>query len=516
MAINRILTFSNLVLLTALSLSAIAAWYSILGLMAIFAAAAIPIIIMGGSLEIAKVVTTVWLHRYWSMASWTIKSYLVPAVVALAFLTSMGIFGFLSKAHLDQGVPAGDVIAKVAIFDEKIKISKDNIDVNRKALKQMDEAVDQVMGRSSDEKGADKAVQIRRGQQKERGRLLADIEAEQKKVSRLVEDRAPVAAEVRKVEAEVGPIKYIAALIYGDNPDSNTLERAVRWVIILIVCVFDPLALTLVIAANTSRIWERKIEEDENTKNITQPDSDIVIPATANTVDTIAEEPITEQVEEVFNPGPINEFDITQHPYLFFKDKGFPDQLPEPQSKPDWPTEWQEEPIVEEVISEPTVEPELEIVPEIIIPIPPVTAPLGNIITDGVTKEKPYKEMQHGYVSYEGKHMHKNALREIKPEFFKLTADSATKISTNFGIQFPQIASKGDIFVRVDALPNRVYKFSGSNWIEINKSQTDSYLHDNEYIQFLISKIDSGEYDIEILSDNEKAQLEEFLKNQKT
>ena len=515
MAINRILTFSNLVLFTALSLSAIAAWYSILGLMAIFAAAAIPIIIMGGSLEIAKVVTTVWLHRYWAMASWTIKSYLVPAVFALAFLTSMGIFGFLSKAHLDQGVPAGDVIAKVTIFDEKIKIAKDNIDVNRKALKQMDEAVDQVMGRSSDEKGADKAVQIRRGQQKERSRLLADIEAEQKKVSRLVEDRAPVAAEVRKVEAEVGPIKYIAALIYGDNPDSNTLERAVRWVIILIVCVFDPLALTLVIAANTSRIWERKIEEDKNTKNLIPPSIDLVIPAIPDLIDTVTDKPITEQAEEVFDSAPINEFDIAQHPYLFFKDKGFPEQSPEPQSKPDWPTEWQEEPEVEEVIvkesvSEPVIsEPTVE--PEIVITIPPV-----NIITDGVTTEKPYKEMQHGYVSFEGKHMHKNVLREIKPEFFKLTADSATKISTNFGIKFPQISSKGDIFVRVDALPNRVYKFSGSNWIEINKSQTDSYLQDEEYIQFLISKIDSGEYDIELLSENEKAQLEEFLKNQKT
>jgi hypothetical protein len=451
------------------------------------------------------------------VASWTIKSYLVPAVFALAFLTSMGIFGFLSKAHLDQGVPAGDVIAKVAIFDEKIKIAKDNIDVNRKALKQMDEAVDQVMGRSSDEKGADKAVQIRRGQQKERSRLLADIEAEQKKVSRLVEDRAPVAAEVRKVEAEVGPIKYIAALIYGDNPDSNTLERAVRWVIILIVCVFDPLALTLVIAANTSRIWERKIEEDKNTKNLIPPSIDLVIPAIPDLIDTVTDKLITEQVGEVFNPGPINEFDIAQHPYLFFKDKGFPEQSPEPQSKSDWPTEWQEEPEVEEVVPEEVI---VEVVAEqeleIIIPIPPINVPIVNIITDGVTTEKPYKEMQHGYVSFEGKHMHKNVLREIKPEFFKLTADSAIKISTNFGIKFPQIASKGDIFVRVDVLPNRVYKFSGSNWIEINKSQTDSYLHDEEYIQFLISKIDSGEYDIELLSDNEKAQLEAFLKNQKT
>ena len=128
-------------------------------------------------------------------------------------ITSMGIFGFLSKAHSDQSMVSGDVQAKIALYDEKIKIERENIDANRKALKQMDEAVDQVMGRSQDEKGADKAVNIRRAQQKERGRLLADIAEAQKKITALNEQRAPIAAEVRKVEAEVGPIKYIAALI---------------------------------------------------------------------------------------------------------------------------------------------------------------------------------------------------------------------------------------------------------------------------------------------------------------
>jgi hypothetical protein len=176
----------------------------------------------------------------------------------LMLLTSMGIFGYLSKAHSDQSLVSGDSIAKVAIYDEKIKISRDNIDANRKALKQMDEAVDQVMGRSQDEKGADKAVAIRRGQQKERARILVDIEAEQKKITSLNEERAPLAAEFRKVESEVGPIKYIAALIYGDNPDSNVLERAVRLVIIMIVLVFDPLALTLILAANKQFEWARQ------------------------------------------------------------------------------------------------------------------------------------------------------------------------------------------------------------------------------------------------------------------
>jgi hypothetical protein len=177
-------------------------------------------------------------------------------------ITSMGIFGFLSKAHSDQSLVSGDVQSRIAIYDEKIRTAKDNIDANRKALRQMDEAVDQVMGRSTDEKGADKAVKLRRAQQKERVRLQSEITAEQKTVAALSEERAPIAAEVRKVEAEVGPIKYIASFIYGSNPDANVLEKAVTWVIIIIVVVFDPLAVILLLASQYSFQWFRKQEEE--------------------------------------------------------------------------------------------------------------------------------------------------------------------------------------------------------------------------------------------------------------
>jgi len=183
-------------------------------------------------------------------------------------LTSMGIFGYLSKAHSDQSMISGDSMAKVAIYDEKIRTAKDNIDANRKALRQMDEAVDQVMGRSSDEKGADKAVQIRRSQQKERVRLQSEIQAEQKTIATLSEERAPIAAEVRKVEAEVGPIKYIAALIYGDNPDANILEKAVTWVIMIIVFVFDPLAVLMLLGAQMTWKWSREKELTESDNSI--------------------------------------------------------------------------------------------------------------------------------------------------------------------------------------------------------------------------------------------------------
>lgn len=240
-----------LTLLSGLSLSAVAVYYSVVGLTAIFAAAVVPIIIMGTTLEISKLVATIWLKQNWKTAPLLIKTYLFTAIVVLMIITSMGIFGFLSKAHSDQNLVSGDVLAKIAVYDEKIKTSKDNIDVNRKQLKQMDEAVDQVMGRSADEKGADKAVALRRGQAKDRARLLQDIEAEQKTISSLNEERAPIAAEVRKVEAEVGPIKYIAAFFYG-NTDTSVLEKSVTWVIITLIVVFDPLAVILLLASQIS------------------------------------------------------------------------------------------------------------------------------------------------------------------------------------------------------------------------------------------------------------------------
>ena len=251
-----------LALISGLSISAVAIYYSVAGLMAIFAAALIPIMIMGVVLEIGKLAATVWLKQNWSRAPRFLKSYLLIAITALMLLTSMGIFGYLSKAHLDQAVPTGDVAAKVSLLDEKIKTERDNIETARTALKQMDAQVDARLNRSDDEKGAERAVQIRRQQQTERGRLQKDISDAQARIAKLNEERAPIASELRKVEAEVGPIKYIAALIYGDDADQNLLEKAVRWVIIVIVLVFDPLAVILLLASQYSFAWFRTQEEE--------------------------------------------------------------------------------------------------------------------------------------------------------------------------------------------------------------------------------------------------------------
>lgn len=241
----------------ALGLSAVAAWYAVVGLIAIFAAAVIPIAIMGSLLEASKLVVASWLYRNWKEIPVLLKSYFTVALVVLMLLTSMGIFGFLSKAHLDQAIPTGDVQSKLALIDEKIKTEKENINASRKELSQLDAQLDQTISRTTDQGGTERAIQIRRNQQKDRNRILSEIGSAQTKIAKLNEERGPIASEVRKVEAEVGPIKYIAQVIYGDA-DTDLLEKAVRFVTILIVLVFDPLAVLMLVAAN----WQLRKDKE--------------------------------------------------------------------------------------------------------------------------------------------------------------------------------------------------------------------------------------------------------------
>jgi hypothetical protein len=255
-----------LALISGLSVSAVAVYYSVAGLAAIFASAVIPIVIMGISLEVGKIVATVWIKQNWSIAPRLIRTYLVVAITVLMMITSMGIFGFLSKAHLDQSIPSGDVVDRLAVIDGKIQTERDNIDAAKRALKQMDESVDQTMARSTSETGAARAASLRKSQQRERSQLQNDIASSQSRIGALNQERSPIAKELRQVEAEVGPIKYIAGFIYGAT-DSTILEKAVTWVIIALIIVFDPLALILLLASQISfqSFREREREEEEMT-----------------------------------------------------------------------------------------------------------------------------------------------------------------------------------------------------------------------------------------------------------
>jgi hypothetical protein len=260
--------FGLFTLAVAIIISAVSAYYSITGLTAIFTGAFWSIVIMGGALELGKITATVWLHKYWNRAGWQFKTYLVPAIVILMLITSMGTFGYLSAAHLSQSTANEDISSQVSLLDEKIKTEQDNIATSKQALKQMDAQVDQLLGRTDDDKGANRAVQVRKQQAKERKSLQADISIAQKNISTLQAERAPIAAKSRVAESHIGPIKYIAALIYGDNPNADLLERAVRWVIILLIFVFDPLAVVLILAVDQTFEWAK---EDKKNIVINQP-----------------------------------------------------------------------------------------------------------------------------------------------------------------------------------------------------------------------------------------------------
>ena len=241
-----------LMLFCALALSASAAWYSIIGLTAIFAAAKLPIVIMGATLEVSKLVVASWLYRNWKEIPFLMKTYLTGALLVLMFLTSMGIFGFLSKSHADQSMNSGEVLAKIEMLEQKIQLEQTKIDSAKTTLAQLDTQVNEMIGRSTSTSAINRSITIRKQQDKERTVLIQSIEESQSRINELREELIPYKTQNRQLEAEVGPIKYIAALIYGENPDENLLEKAIRWVILLIVGVFDPLAVVMLIAANWS------------------------------------------------------------------------------------------------------------------------------------------------------------------------------------------------------------------------------------------------------------------------
>lgn len=241
-------------LITALSVSAVSGYYSIIGLTTIFAASFWPVVIMGGVLEAGKLVTASWLYRNWSTTSTLLKTYLMSAVVILMLITSMGIYGFLSKAHIDQLVNLTTGSAdKIAILDNRIKVEEQAIQDIDTQLSQINNAITKMV-----EKGqAQSSLNAADRQRKLRDDLVKQKNGRIETISKLREEKIPLESSLKKMEAEVGPIKYIAQLLFSDE-SSDTLERAVRAVTLLLVIVFDPLAMALLIAANNGLINSKK------------------------------------------------------------------------------------------------------------------------------------------------------------------------------------------------------------------------------------------------------------------
>lgn len=816
-----------LVLLVALSLSGIAAYYSIIGLAAIFAAAVIPIIIMGGILEVAKLTVTVWLHQHWDRARWVMKLYLVPAVAVLMFITSMGIFGFLSKSHIEQtsanteslvqverivseisraeagiarseqkiakaeastgnnnasiqqqidteqqridqayerikpaiaeqnaiienarksdttkvepyleqlkgldaelarldtnakeyetalsnvGKDTSAIDAQVAPYQQQIdqinseldtlqRLSKsgstaeikkfqqtigiksdgifgsdtakrtnewkannqkridqlsrtvtqlrkdheDNLDKERDRLRGLIAAargadlqaikdrkldvlkrIDEVRNQESPavKSAIDQIAKIRAGADAQvaqsqklinglRNSLTVGVDSEVETIiaeetakiksanaalDQLVEQKFALEAKTRQLEAEVGPVKYIAELIYGTNADQSLLEEAVRWVIILIVAVFDPLAIMMLLAATESFAWRRQdkgnliVQEtdnkvpspiasqenetatesntaesdsgraDENTEEIGNTDNQVGTEVRGDTEDS--QKVVTVHVEHIVVPEPEEEtppqsiIKVPDEP--LFPEHGTPEakafsdniiaaaMAKQFGSKLDTETKKIEEEVQESIILEfmqPAQEPDdASTDSEITTTDQEKTADLGEPRQPEATVEEEtiedselfaWKEEDEGDPEKRAKRIWKrlnpdstlkeqeqlldNNLIDKLPwqQYVQASDDELDQYTrADFGTQFPTHPIKGDTFVRVDYLPSRLYKWNGTKWIEIDKDNTDAFTYNEEYIQHLIEKLGSGEYDPELLNDAERAQIEQQLKSQ--
>jgi len=234
-------------LITALGISAVAAFYSIVGLMAIFSASALSIAVMGIVLEIGKLITASWLYQNWKRVPFLLKSYLTIAVIVLMFITSMGIFGYLSKAHIDQGSGTSELYVKVERLDNRITSERKIITRAEKQLSALDSALDKYLELGAVSKGLKK----REDQEQERNALTNTINNAQSRIDKLLDEKSEYRLQINSFEVEVGPLKYISALVYGDEA-LDYIDTAVRAVILILVFVFDPLAVLLIIAANIS------------------------------------------------------------------------------------------------------------------------------------------------------------------------------------------------------------------------------------------------------------------------
>lgn len=496
-------------------MATVAAVFAIYGIIAIFAGMPQFALVMGAVIELGKVVGISWLYRNWSEPT-KIKYAMAPLVLVAMMLTSMGIFGLLSKAHLEQTSPVANNEIQIERLDQQINREQSRITDAEQVISQLDQSV-QALIDFDRIRGPDGALAVRESQAEQRDLLRQTIDTAQTEVDRLEDQKLDLSQQLRAIELEVGPVKYLAELVYGTETDRT--EEAVRWVIIAFIFVFDPMAILLLMAANYTLDQRKK-----------QP----IVP------EILKEEPIVESKEELdvkenteeLNNGNDTTDDSDTSDYIVKSDS-----QPEPEPIGGEPSEGSNN-LQETVVGTDErdivfVQPEGPIDINTSVSVEPVsiTQPsavddAAQVIAESAALQKKPQDKQittegvtlivdvgDGYVEYNKQLFQKDALKEIRPDLFSIKPDELYMPSSSFGTQFPKIAKKKDIFVRVDVTPNKVYRFEGSKWIEINKNLSSTYLYDQEYIKYLINKIDQGEYDIDLLSEQEKSQIEEYLSN---
>jgi len=253
------MNINHLVLVMGLLLTEVGGYFSIIGLATIFAGAYWSVVVMASALELSKIVAASWIYRCWSIAPILIRTYMVSAVTVLVLITSMGIFGYLSKAHVDQTIMQGGN-NEIRIESLQRRIDRQNSIINDSTivLGQLDEAVS-ILQEYDRIRGPEGAIAVRQSQSEERATLNKTISDAYDTIEELTEEILPLRRQSIELEAEIGPLKYIAELIYGTDSASDYFDNAVRWIIILLVCVFDPLAIVMILAGNVGLNQRKKI-----------------------------------------------------------------------------------------------------------------------------------------------------------------------------------------------------------------------------------------------------------------
>lgn len=661
--------FAIITLLVALSISAIAAWYSIVGLTAIFAAAVFPIILMGAVLEVGKITATVWLHQHWQRAPAFTRWYLSMAVIILMFITSMGIFGFLSKSHIEQTALGEDQQAVIQTIEANLGRSNDKIDrwmveidnLNTGDSTRVDNLVDkeqlvltQLYEKIDKEKDSvradsDKKIELQNNRLKQaQDRKEADIKAakdrfegsigggakydkevekarnlelsvasrvqkeiikiqeqltldlkaideryaddisaiqgriqnlrnqanvktedvdsridelenfiskEQVKVDEWRSQQFDYEKEYRKLEAEVGPIKYIAEFIYGEKADRELLEAAVRWVIIIIVIVFDPLAIMLVLAGTMQIKWareqkayanrpeakQRKIEElqmkiDDYTKFLQQLEEKMDALQSSNEAKDKDIAKLQKQIDKAEKEKDNLEARLMK--LMAEKEDAYTKTLDTMKSKVDKKDQMVSE-LKEMVKSLEEKEPEVveklvevEKVVEDETKIKKAQEELAKLesqknLTEAEKQklaklqaqtQKEKEEMQIEIKARDAAIARLNEKYKLveassTPDILKPKADDDDTVPpATYGSKFPSDAVNGQLFTKTDVFPHKLYKWNTKKWIEVDKDGTDSYLTE-DYVRKLVEQVASGEIELEDLSDTEKGQMTDFLSN---
>jgi hypothetical protein len=499
-------------LLTAISISSVAAYYSIYGLTAIFSGVFWPIVIMGGVLEVGKIVTTVWLHTYWHSLKFFLKLYMSVAVVVLMFITSMGIFGFLSRAHIEVTSQAGNGDLLIKQVDLGIAAEQKQIEDARAVITQMDNAVTGLLtgGASNATRDNNRTAQLtqqasklREQQKKERETLTKSIAESNKRIVDLNKEKLRLQQEDLKIQAEVGPIKYIAQLIYDDElPGQSILEKAVRWVIIIIVAVFDPLAVCMVLGV--TMVINRRREEQAELQAITEAQTE------ANT--------IIKEVERIVEV-PVDRIVEVEVPI---------ETIREVIKEVEVPVE-----VIREVEVPIEVIREIEIVKEIEVPVEVIrtvevkvedTAKLAELESEikSLLEELESKDKQLAErVAIEEDTIDSPAETQtstasILPDLEAALAVRADRdgpdIKVHFGTDFPLSPSLGELFLRLDINPSILYKYNGRKWIQVDKNRNDSYAFDEEVIAMTIDRLERGLLDYDELTNSEQAGIAPYYK----